>query len=359
MPKILLARSAENIFWLARYIERVENLARILDVNATFARDSSGAQNWRPVLQLHADEERFFARHRTASAEAVLRFYVTDGTNPTSIASALGNARANARILRPLISREMWSQLNVFHDRIVTLGDAALDPAHLTRLFGEIKEACQTHTGIVEGTFYRDQGWYFYRLGRCLERADQTTRLLDIKYHLLHPRASDVGSPVDIGQWNVLLRSAAAYHPYRRVERGGITPAGVAGFLLLNPNFPRSVSLCVCQADRLLGELRAHYGLSGGREAAQVLGGLSAHLRSATIGEILGRGLHEYLDLVQRRLIAVTTGLSAAFFGAAVAGARHEEAALDGSRQEQRAGHIDAARDVGSGSCPRDRMPSA
>ena len=317
MPDILLARSAENIFWLARYMERVENLARILDVNATFARDSRGAQNWRPVLQLYADEERFFERHRAASARAVLRFYVTDGTNPTSIVSTVGNARANARALRPLISREMWTQLNMFHNRVVALDDAALDPAHLTRLFGEIKEACQTHTGIVEGTFYRDQGWYFYQLGRCLERADQTTRLLDIKYHLLLPRLSDVGSPIDIGQWNVLLRSAAAYHSYRRVERGGVAPADVAGFLLLNPSFPRSVYLCICQADHLLGEMRSRYALKGGSDVAKTLGDLRACLSGVAIDEILREGLHEFLDLVQRRLITVTSDLSAAFFGAA------------------------------------------
>ena len=335
MRNILLARSAENIFWLARYMERMENLARILDVNATFSRDSRGARNWRPVLQLYADEERFFEWHRAASAEAVLRFYVTDGTNPTSIVSAVGNARANARVLRPLISREMWTQLNVFHNWVVTLDNAALNPGHLTRLLDGIKEACQTHTGIVEGTFYRDQGWYFYWLGRCLERADQTTRLLDIKYHLLLPRLSDVGSPIDIGQWNALLRSAAAYHPYRRVERGGITPAGVAGFLLLNPSFPRSVYVCASEANRLLGELRSRYGLSGGGDAAEALGSLRACLGDMTINEILRQGLHEFLDLVQRRLIAVTSDLSAAFFGAAAGSVSRQELPSRQSVQKQ------------------------
>jgi uncharacterized alpha-E superfamily protein len=314
LPNILLARSAENIFWLARYVERVENMGRILDVNATFARDSRGAQNWLPVLQLNAGEQRFFERHAAASADAVLRFYITDRANPTSIISAIGHARANARALRPLISREMWSQLNVFHNRVASLEDTALAPAQLTRLLGEIKEACQTHTGITDGTLHRDQGWYFYWLGRYLERADQTTRLLDIKYHLLLPRVSDVGSPIDIGQWNALLRSAAGYHPYRRVERGGVTPAGVAGFLLLNPNFPRSVLLCASEADRLLGELRSRYRLSGGSEAAARITELRDSLRTLSIREVLGQGLHEFLDLVQRRLIAVTQGLSTAFF---------------------------------------------
>lgn len=315
MANLLLARSAGDIFWLARHVERAENLARILDVNATFSRDSKGTRDWLAMLQLNADEDFFFERHAAASAENVLRFYITDRTNPTSIVSTVGAARANARSLRPLISREMWSQLNVFHNWIGDLDETALTPSQLARLLGEIKHGCQTHTGITDGTFHRDQGWYFYWLGRYLERADQTTRLLDIKYHLLLPAPSDVGSPLDVGQWNVLLRSAAAYHPYRRIRAEGVTPAGVAGFLLLDPNFPRSVYLCASEADRLLAELRASHGVSGGREAGEGLGALRTMLRDQPLSEILTQGLHEFLDLIQRRLIAVTRDLSAAFFG--------------------------------------------
>lgn len=317
MASGLLARSAEDIFWLARYMERAENLARILDVNATFSRDSRGARDWLPVLLLNSDEERFFERHSVASAEAVVPFYITDRTNPTSIVSAVGAARANARTLRPLISREMWSQLNVFHTWIGSLQETELAPSHLARLLEQIRHGCQTHTGITDGTFHRDQGWYFYWLGRYLERGDQTTRLLDIKYHLLLPDVSDVGSPVDVGQWNALLRSAAAYHPYRRVEPGGVTPAGVAGFLLLDPNFPRSVHLCASEAARLLGELRSRHGMGRGSEAVEELAALRAMLDGLSLAKILQQGLHEFLDLIQRRLIAVTQHLSAAFFGQA------------------------------------------
>ena len=123
--------------------------------------------------------------------------------------SAIGYARENARTLRPLISTEMWVQLNVFYNRLAALSEDDLMPGSLAALFGSVKEACQTHTGITEGTFFRDQGWYFYQLGRYIERADQTTRLLDIKYHLLLPSLSDVGSPIDVSQWNAVLRSAA------------------------------------------------------------------------------------------------------------------------------------------------------
>ncbi|MDZ7747609.1 MAG: alpha-E domain-containing protein [Halofilum sp. (in: g-proteobacteria)] len=185
----LLARYADAIFWMARYTERAENVARILDVNETFSRDSRGGQNWRSILQLYSDEPRFFQEHASASAESVLYFYTLDDRNPTSILSDLRAARENARTVRPLISTEMWTQLNVFYNRVRALGPQEVAEPRLARFCAMIKEGCQTHTGIIEGTFYRDEGWCFYQLGKHIERADQTTRLLDTKYHLLLPSA--------------------------------------------------------------------------------------------------------------------------------------------------------------------------
>lgn len=315
MPEVLLARYADTIFWLARYVERAENLARILDVNETFSRDSRGGQNWRSIVQLNSDEERFFATHEAASGHSVVNFYVIDTDNPTSIVSAIRFARENARTLRPLISTEMWLQLNVFHNRLAGLHAADLAPGNLAALLAEIKEACQTHTGITEGTFFRDQGWYFYQIGRYIERADQTTRLLDIKYHLLLPSISDVGSPIDVSQWNALLRSAAGYHAYRRLHAASTTPARVAGFLLLNTAFPRSVHHCVREVGRLLGEVKSRYALRRGNDAAEELDRLQVLLGTLDISVILREGLHEFLDSIQRQLIAVTRELSMAFFG--------------------------------------------
>jgi uncharacterized alpha-E superfamily protein len=315
LPEVLLARYADCIFWLARYVERAENLARILDVNETFSRDSRGGQNWRSIVQLNSDEKRFFATYDTASVHSVANFYVIDSENPTSILSAIRYARENARTLRPLISTEMWVQLNMFYNRLVGLRAADLAPGKLAALFAAIKEACQTHTGITEGTFFRDQGWYFYQIGRYIERADQTTRLLDIKYHLLLPSPSDVGSPVDVSQWNALLRSAAGYHAFRRLHAASATPARVAGFLLLNPAFPRSVHHCVREVGQLLGEVKSRYALRRGNDVAEELDRLQAVLATLDVSTILSRGLHEFLDTIQRQLIAVTRELSTAFFG--------------------------------------------
>lgn len=319
MSDLLLARHADYLFWLARYVERAENLARILDVNATFARDSTGSQEWLPIVQLHSDGERFHARYGETSQDTVLRFYVTDPENPTSIVSALRNAHENARTLRPFISTEMWVQLNVFYNRMRALGEASLSPGRLSRLFELIKEGCQTHTGITEGTFFRDQGWYFYQLGRYIERADQTTRLLDMKYHHLLPTPDAVGSPIDASQWNALLRSAAGYYAYRRMHSSVFTPARVAGFMLLNPSFPRSVAFCVRELGLLLTELKSRHALRRGDEAAEALDTLQALLGSLTIREILLKGLHEFLDQIQQQLMAVTERLTTAFFGRAPA----------------------------------------
>jgi uncharacterized alpha-E superfamily protein len=313
--EVLLARYADCIFWLARYVERAENLARILDVNDTFSRDRTGAREWLPILQLFAHERAFFERYPAATQAAVLRFEIIDRENPMSLVNAIRAARENARTLRPLVSTEMWVQLNVFHNWLSSLDASELSGGRLAHLLSRVKEACQTHTGITEGTFFRDQGWYFYQLGRYMERADQTTRLLDIKYHLLLPSVDAVGSPVDVSQWNALLRSAAGYHAYRRLHSREMTPAAVAGFLILNRRFPRSVYLCVRETEMLLSEAKARYNLRGANLASEELDGLRGQLSALTIEAILAQGLHEFLDMIQIRLIAITRDISLSFFG--------------------------------------------
>lgn len=308
----LLSRNADSIIWLARYMERIENLARILGVAETFARDQGG-RNWMAVVRINADEERFFARQRIADARTVPYFYILDTDNPTSILSSMRAARENARSLRPLISTEMWRQLNQMSSWMGALSANAVAPANLSALCTEIKEACQLHLGITEGTFYRDQAHYFYMLGKNLERADQTTRLLDIKYHTLLPRPEDVGSPLDISHWNALLRAAAGYQASRRVLAGAITPKNVAAFLLFSDSFPRSVILCVRQMDWLLTQLRTRYHLRGGSRALELLDELRAALTEQTIDDIINRGLHEFIDWVQQHLILVFGEISDTF----------------------------------------------
>ncbi|MBF0094746.1 MAG: alpha-E domain-containing protein, partial [Alphaproteobacteria bacterium] len=265
------------------------------------------------IVQIQADEERFFARHRVADARTVPHFYILDQDNPTSIISSLRSVRENARALRPLISIEMWRQINQMSSWMAGLSENAVTQANLSALCTEIKEACQLHQGITEGTFYRDQAHYFYLLGKNLERADQTTRLLDIKSHTLSRRPDDVNSPLDTSHWNALLRSSGGYQASRRVLAGSITPRSVAAFLLFSDSFPRSVILCVRQMDWLLTQLRTRYNLRGGTKALELLDELLAALTDRTIDDVVDHGLHEFLDWVQQHLILIFSEIHETF----------------------------------------------
>jgi uncharacterized alpha-E superfamily protein len=159
---LLLSRYAEALFWLARYMERIENLARILDVTDTFVRHGVDQSGWRSIIQINADEDRFLERYDRATSETVAQFYLVDRENPNSILSCLFAARENARTLRPLISTEMWSQINIFYNRVRLLTAADAAPSRVSGLCAYLKEQCQAHAGITDGTFYRDQGWAFY-----------------------------------------------------------------------------------------------------------------------------------------------------------------------------------------------------
>jgi len=313
---LLLSRYAESLFWLGRYMERVENLARILDVTDTFVRHGADLAGWESVVDINADAEDFFAKHETATPHTVLDFYLTDKENPNSIAATLFVARENARTLRPIISTEMWAQINVFYNRVRQLTPADATPQKLSQICTFLKEACQAHTGITEGTFFRDQGFSFYSIGKYIERGDQTSRLVDIKYHTILPSLRDVGSPVDVNQWHALLRAADGYHAFRRVYPSGMTPALVAGFILLNHSFPRSIVLSVYQIEIYLRQLGSGHALRGAYPALERLDELRAALLDQTIEQIISRGLHEFLDWVQVELGILTDTIADAFWRA-------------------------------------------
>jgi uncharacterized alpha-E superfamily protein len=304
VSKHLIARHAGSALWLARYMERIENTARVLDVTKTFANEGEAGRNWLSLLRINGDGAAFFAEHDHADATSVSRFYLLDTTNSTSVQTAIACARENARTLRALISTEMWLQLNVFHGRIRTLGEADVAPESLSTVCAMLKEGVQAHGGITEGTFYRDQCWHFYMLGRHLERTDQITRLIDTKFNALLPSAA-TDAVIDAGEWNALLRAAAGYHAYRREYPHGYVPREVAGFLLLNGAFPRSAGLNVAQLDWHLNQLRSRYHLRGCVPALERLDDLQSMLGNQTIDEILAYGLSPFLDAVQREVAAL------------------------------------------------------
>jgi uncharacterized alpha-E superfamily protein len=300
----LIARHAGSALWLARYMERIENLARLLDVTKTYAGDGEVDRNWLSLLRINGDDDEFFAKHGDADAVSVARFYLLDAANPSSVQTAIACARENARTLRALISTEMWLQINVFHARIRALGEGDIAPENLSAVCAMLKEGVQAHGGITEGTFYRDQCWHFYMLGRHLERTDQITRLIDTKFNALLPDAA-TDATIDAGECNALLRAAAGYHAYRREHPHGYLPREVAGFLLLNGAFPRSAGLNVAQLDWHLNQLRVRYHLRNCVSALERLDDLRSMLGNQTIDSILAYGLSPFLDAVQREVAAL------------------------------------------------------
>ena len=309
----LLARNAEDLYWLARYIERVENLARILDVTQVFARDERDNGQWRAVLRINGDEPRYLAEGRDPDARGVARFYLLDRENPTGIPASVMRARENARTLRSLIPTEMWLHLNVFHGQVRALGEADLSADNLSRVFAMLKDSCQAHTGITEGTLYRDQARDFYAIGRQIERADQTTRLLDIGFRSLRV-LMESGAEVEAVRWTALLRACAGYHAYRRVHPAGFVAAEVVDFLLLDEGFPRSVALALHQVHRHLSVLHDDHGLSAGGEAIACAERLLQALGEWGAQGLRGSELSAFLDRVQTEIGALHNLIAGAFF---------------------------------------------
>ncbi len=310
----LLSRYAESLNWLGRYMERIESLARVLAVTEAFMRTGGDEHGWRSIVQINADEAQFDATHASADPQSVIDFYVLDTENQNSMVRLIGHARENARALRPLISTEMWSHINVFYNKVRGLRADDIAPTRVGGVCQMLRTECQTHSGITDGTFFRDQGWCFYEIGKHIERADQITRLVDIKYHTLLPVGAPVGSPVDVSQWNTVLRSASGYHAFRRATPSMMTPASVAGFLLFSHGFPRSLSTCVGQLAWLLTQLRTVYGLRASATALERLDEIRAALTDQPIEEIIIRGLHEFLDWMQAEIGKLQDDIAGAFW---------------------------------------------
>lgn len=310
----LVARFAANIFWLGRYLERAENVARILHINETYARDNTNSDGpeWTRVLKLYADEKRFMETNEEASAAAVLQFYLLDRNNFSSIASCIVNARQNARSVRHLISTEMWTHLNIFYGQLLKLTARDIRLSNLSAVANDIILNCQTFEGITEGTFVRGEPWCFYQLGKYIERADQTTRILDIGYGLLPIGDGNAATSV---QWNVLLRSVSGYHAYRSRYSGQSSEKDMERFLLYDEEFPRALELCVRRLTARLRELEHRNGTKRHSNVEQARRELEFALETGPGKDITPRKLHLFLDKIQAQLGQLTNAVSATYFG--------------------------------------------
>lgn len=314
----MLSRVADSIYWMSRYIERAENVARFVDVNLHLMLDLSidKSDQWEPLVITTGDREPFRERYGEPTKENVLHFLTFDQDNPNSIISSLRMARENARQVREIISSEMWEQVNRCY---LMIRDSAKRGEFLRTehdFYSEVKKASHLFVGITDTTMSHGEGWHFARMGRLIERADKTSRILDVKYFILLPQITDVGTPIDSIQWAALLKSASALEMYRK-RYHFITPASVAEFLILDGEFPRAIHYCLSRTEE---SLRAITGTPRGtfhNSAEQIVGRLVAELDYAQIDEIILSGLHEYLDSFQTKLNRVGDAIFKTFFSRA------------------------------------------
>lgn len=309
----LLSRHAESIFWMARYFERAESLARVLETQTSFQRGRKD-NSWAWIVALYSDEKVFADAFGEASADNVIRFYMSHPDNPGSIQSSIRSARENARALRPMLSTDMWYGLNDFYNRLGAFGPSDFSEVRLSRTCMAIKRGCYAQLGAAESTFYRDETWPFFRLGQLVERADQTSRLLDVRFAQQHTGLAHDEGRYDFTFWAILLRAASAYHSYRRIFPRHIDPKEVARFLLFDGRMPRSIAFCLFQIQDMIELLRRNFGLRNAAAAEKVeemIGGLDTAKRDDRLLE----SLHSFNDWIQMSLIQLTNELGEAFFG--------------------------------------------
>ena len=311
----MLSRVADSIYWMTRYIERAENVARFIDVNLNLMLDSPPGieEQWEPLVRTTADLPLFREHYANFTRENVIEFLTFDPDNPNSILRCLNAARENARSVRDAIPSEMWEQVNKFFLLVKSAAFQGLVTGEPHSFFDRIKMESHLFNGIAGATMSHGEGWHFGRLGRQLERADKTARLVDVKYFLLLPDVTDVGTPLDNLQWSALLKSASALEMFRKRHRR-ILPQRVADFLILDPQFPRSIRYCLAAAEE---SLRAITGSPAGtfqNQAEQRLGRLCSQLNYARIEEIVTLGLHEFVNDLQTQLNGIGDAIFETFF---------------------------------------------
>jgi len=307
---VMLSRVAHSLYWMSRYIERAENVARLLDVNLQFLLDFQGLETtelntWEALILSSGDEALFRELHASADSRSVTEFLAFDLRNPGSILSCVYAARENARMIRDQISLEMWETINELHLVLKSTNTANVWAAGPQEFFARINRASHLFQGLTASTYSRSEGWEFIQFGKYIERADKTTRILDVKYHMLLPTAADVGGALDTAQWQAVLRSASALEAYRRYYVREILPWKVAEFLIFSDSFPRSLHFCLAEVDAFLRRILGETGTRPRSPATRASRRLLADLQSLTISDVLEQGLHEFLVSVQSTLARI------------------------------------------------------
>jgi uncharacterized alpha-E superfamily protein len=309
---LMLSRTAAALYWLGRYVERADFIARL--VEATIRLDAlsarpAGEQAWQSALTVTYTEEAFAATGLDLTQDRVSRFLTLDEEHPGSIIRCIDMARNNARAVRTALTREAWTAINrawwVFHNRPT--------PGSATATLGLV-ETVKAETRGFEGSIHRmmrNEAAWLIQLGAAIERADNTSRLLDVKYHLLLPAGEQVGGVVDRDQWTTILQTVSAVNAYRWLYREGLTPANVIDLLITRPELPRSLAACVEEVVQLLNQLAKRTGMQG--EADRMARARMAAIQKTRTAEVIAGGLHEYLGAFIRENALLDSAIARQF----------------------------------------------
>lgn len=311
----MLSRVANSVYWLSRYVERAENVARFIDVNynLTLGETDTLANQWAPLVYTTGDQIPYEKRYGEPTRENVLKFLSFDEQNPNSIITCVSLARENARTIREIIPTVVWEQLNQFYFMVRS---AAGNPSVLDQpqdFCERVRLASHLLVGATDATMSHGEGWHFSRAGRLIERADKTSRIVDVQYYILLPDARDVGSALDVVRWSALLRSASALAMYRR-QYGKITPSRVADFLILDTQFPRAMHFCLRKAQESLRYITGSTPGTFQNLAEQRMGLLCSNMDYTSVDDIIELGLHQYIDGFQKQLNQVGKAIQDVFF---------------------------------------------
>ncbi|QDV60959.1 alpha-E domain-containing protein [Crateriforma conspicua] len=309
----MLARVAESIYWMSRQMERAENLSRFLEVTLNFILDQPEnlVDPWEPLVQVTGDTQWYSEHYSRFDRPSVIHFLAFDDRYPNSMLSSLRYARENARGVRETLSSETFEQINDFYHFV---NDAALQKVEPTAdFFDQVRQQALLWNGILDGTMSHDIGWHFANFGRLIERADKTSRILDVKYFNLLPRVDDVGTAVDDIQWSALLLAISGFEAYRR-EHHLIDIEKVVDFFIFNRRFPRSILSCVAGADWSLSQIEDACSSAHPRSAKQASLGLRHRLANTNVKEVLAGGMHQFIDTLQLELNDIGEALNQDYF---------------------------------------------
>lgn len=315
----MLSRVANLTYWMARYLERAENASRILDANTQLVLDaqlqaSDLSRAWEPIVFVSGDEKLFRELYPSFDEASVVDFTLFNPKNPNSVLACVNAARENARCIRDQISGEVWEQINRLY--LSLQGKTVADYQRLGsgQFLSEIRHSILLFYGVAASMLPRNESWQFYELGRFLERADNTSRLLDVKYFTLLPSVNLVGTTLDAIQWSAVLRSCSAFEAFRKNRRGQINAERVIDYLILDEHFPRSIRYAITQSEESIRAITRDRDHHFSNAPTRALGRLRADFDYTVIKDIITFGLHEWIDKLQTTIGDIHTDIETTFF---------------------------------------------